>query len=311
MTDNSGFDPISNMLSMGEMFTPQGSVRALREFLTTWPDLVDSNPPPIAACENVTLSAGDREIPARLYRPYGPEPDEAGPALIYFHGGGFMVGTLDTHDPLLRRLSAVSGARIISIDYRLAPEHPFPAGLEDAIASVDAVLTGALSDHAIDRTRLAVGGDSAGGNFAATIARERRTQIQHQLLIYPVLQLAEIEKRRARWQEGPLLSKAILKEISQSYVAEADPMDPRVSPLMAEDLAGLPSCYFLAAEMDPLFEEGEAYCAKLEASGVSVKRRTFKAAPHGFLNFTRVMPVAIKAIEECGAALREALKIET
>lgn len=314
MSDRSGFDPFASfsglkgspLTALSEMFSPQSSVTALREFLKTWPDLVETTPPPIAGCEDTLLPGADGEITARVYTPHGVQ-DEPGPSLVYFHGGGFMVGSLDTHDPMLRRLCAVSGVRVVSIDYRLAPEHPFPAGFEDARVSLQAILSGALADYGVDRARLAVGGDSAGGNFAASLAREFKDQLVFQMLLYPVLQLVQVEKDKPRWQEGPLLSSMLLKEIVSGYVGEADPMDPAISPLMAEDLTGLPASYFMAAEMDPLLEEGEAYCAKLAASGVSVERRVFKAAPHGFLNFTRVMPVAVKAIEEAGHALGRAL----
>jgi acetyl esterase len=307
MSEQNEFDPFSSFSNFGQLFTSTGSVLALREFLKNWPAMVEVEPPAIGDCHDISLSCEDRDVLARVYLPMDSSPREPGPCLVFFHGGGFMVGTLDTHDKLLRRLCAVSGIRIVSIDYRLAPEHPFPAGWEDALASTEAVLNGALCEYGVDADQIAVGGDSAGGNFAASVAQILRNRIQFQLLIYPVLQLAEIEDRSMRMQDVPLLSKAILKEISQNYVGDHDPMDPKISPLMTDNLSGLPPCYFLAAELDPLFPEGEAYCAKLAASGVSVERRVFKTTTHGFLNFTRVMPVAVKAIEAMAHGLREGL----
>ncbi len=208
-----------------------------------------------------------------------------------------MVGSLKSHDPLCRRLAAVSGVRICSVDYRLAPEHPFPAAVDDAFAAMDAALAGELAAYGFDLTALRWAEIQPGGNLAATVARERRDALSYQLLLYPLMQLLQTKKDRPRWQEGPLLSEFTLEEIRKHYIRDADPADVRISPLLAEDLKGLPPAYILAAEMDPLLDEGAAYRDRLTASGVHVEYRLWNMVPHGFLNMSRLFPACVTAIE--------------
>jgi len=303
MTDTSNpIDQWFKSSGLADLFDSAKTTPGLRDAMSKARDLVESPPVPVEQKYDIDIAGGDGPITARVYVPYGADPAPA-PGLIFYHGGGFTVGSLDTYDPLCQRLAAVSGVRICSVAYRLAPEHPYPAAVEDALASFDAALGGALTSFGFDRTRLAVGGDSAGGNLAATLARERRDQVAFQLLLYPVLQLLQVKKDRPRWQEGPLLSTATLEEIKKRYLKGADAADVRVSPLLAADLKGLPPVWMLAAEFDPLLEEGEAYAAKLAAFGVPVERKVYKAAPHGFLNMSRIMPVCVTAIEDAAKAL--------
>jgi acetyl esterase len=169
------------------------------------------------------------------------------------------------------------------------------------------VRDGALSQYGFDAGKLAVGGDSAGGNLAASLARERRTAVSFQLLLYPLLQLVEVKKARPRWQEGPFLSTATLREIVKQYVGEADPAQPRISPLMAPDLKGLAPAYLLAAELGPLLDEGKVYAQRLEAFGVKVERVEHSGVPHGFLSASRLMSACIPALEQAARALAKAL----
>jgi acetyl esterase len=289
-----------------ELFSPAKTVSGIRDALIRAQDLLEVPPPPVARREDVTLSCGDREIAGRVYIPYGAK-EPAGPGLVFYHGGGFIVGSLDGYDPMCQRLAAVSGVRVVSIAYRLAPEHPFPAATDDAFAAFDAVRDGALSQYGFDAGKLAVGGDSAGGNLAASLARERRTAVSFQLLLYPLLQLVEVKKARPRWQEGPFLSTATLREIVKQYVGEADPAQPRISPLMAPDLKGLAPAYLLAAELDPLLDEGKVYAQRLEAFGVKVERVEHSGVPHGFLSASRLMSACIPALEQAARALAKAL----
>lgn len=291
---------------LADLFDPAKTAPALRDTLARGRDLIEASPVPVEQRVDIDIAGGDGPIGARVYVPYGADPAPA-PGLVFYHGGGFTIGSLDSYDPLCQRLAAVSGVRICSVGYRLAPEHPYPAAVEDALASFDAVLGGALTSFGFDETRLAVGGDSAGGNLAATLARERRDRVMFQLLLYPVLQLVQVKKGRPRWQEGPILSTAALEEIKKRYLRDADPGDVRVSPLMAGDLKGLPPAWMLAAEFDPLLEEGEAYAAKLAAFGVPVTRKVYKAAPHGFLNLSRIFPACIPALEDAAKALAKGL----
>lgn len=290
--------------SVAELFSPARTVPAMRDAMARMEELVEVAPPPLAQVEDIELPGGDGPRPARVYVPHGS--GAVGPGLVFYHGGGFVVGSLSSHDPLCRRLAAVSGVRIVSVDYRLAPEHPFPAAVDDAFAAFDAAAAGALEPHGFDVGRLAVGGDSAGGNLAASVVRERRDQIAFQLLIYPLMQLVQTKKPRFRWQEGPLLSEFTLEEIRKHYIAGADPTDLRISPLLAEDLKGVPPTYMLSAELDPLLDEGKAYLDRLAAFGVPVQHRLWKGAPHGFLNMSRIIPACIPAIEAAGKALEQA-----
>ncbi|MBL4537360.1 MAG: alpha/beta hydrolase [Oceanicaulis sp.] len=302
MSDPSLFDTWISQAGLNELFNPQKTVTAMRDAMARMEELVEVAPPPVEAIHDIEISGGAGARPARVYLPYGAQPD-SGPGLIFYHGGGFMVGSLKSHDPLCRRLAAVSGVRICSVDYRLAPEHPFPAAVDDAFAAMDAALAGELSAYGFDVSRLAVGGDSAGGNLAASVARERRDQLHYQLLLYPLMQLLQTKKDRPRWQEGPLLSEFTLEEIRKHYIADADPADVRISPLLADDLQGLPPAYILAAEMDPLLDEGAAYRDRLTASGVPVEYKLWKTVPHGFLNMSRLFPACITAIEASARSL--------
>ncbi len=291
-----------------DLFSAHKTVPALRGAVAKAHELFDADPPPVAARVDTDLDGPAGPIPVRAYIPYGLEAP--GPALVFFHGGGFVIGTLQSYDAICQRLAAVSGVTVISVDYRLAPEHPYPAAVEDAFAAFDAIAVGALAEHGVDPARLAVGGDSAGGNLSASIARERRDQVRFQLLIYPLMQLAETKRQTYRWHEAPLIAAATLNEISKHYLKGADPSDLRISPLFADELGGLPPAYVLLAELDPLKDEGQAYADRLAASGVRVETRLHKAVPHGFLNATKVIPAAIPATEEMGRALSRAMMVD-
>lgn len=304
--DNSIFDQFMSQTGLADLFSPARTVPAMRQAMARMEELVEISPPPVAETRDIEIPGGDGPIPARVYIPHGVS-EAPGPGLIFYHGGGFVTGSLNSHHPLCQRLAAVSGVRICAVEYRLAPENPFPAAIEDAFAAMDGALAGDLLEHGFDPERLAVGGDSAGGNLAASVARERRSQLRFQLLIYPLLQLVQTKKDRPRWQEGPLLSQYTLEEVRKHYIAEADPGDVRISPLLADDLKGLPPTYLLASELDPLLEEGQVYRDKMLASAVPVEYRLWKMVPHGFLNMSRLFPVCISAIEEAGKALNTAL----
>lgn len=291
---------------LADLFTPARSVPGVRDALKRAKDILEVAPPPVEQRIDITLPGGDAPRPARVYLPYGAS-EGSGPGLVFFHGGGFMVGSLDGYDPMCQRLAAVSGVRIVSVDYRLAPEHKFPAALDDALAAFDAVAGGALAEYGFDVERLAVGGDSAGGNLSAVIAQTRRDAVAFQLLLYPLLQLVEVKKPRPRWQDGPFLSTATLNEIVKNYVGEADPADPRISPLLTEDLKGLAPAFLLAAELDPLLDEGKVYADRLGAYGIAVERKEYAGVPHGFLSVSRLMPACIPALEHAGRALARGL----
>jgi acetyl esterase len=234
------------------------------------------------------------------------------PGLVFFHGGGFVLGDLETHDGLCRTLCNESGCRVVSVDYRLAPEHPFPAAVEDCWAATEWVAANA-ADLGIDAARIAVGGDSAGGNLAAVVAMLARQngapKISFQLLIYPVTQLGQPDT--ASMQEnakGYFLEKASMDWFTRLYCT--DPVhrsDARLSPLLAKDVSGLPPAYVVTAGFDPLRDEGKAYADKLDAAGVAVTYVNYPGMVHGFFSFRGLVPKANEAVAAAAGAVRAAL----
>jgi acetyl esterase len=251
----------------------------------------------------------------RLYRPSGRRSVRR-PTLVFFHGGGFVVGDVDTHDQLCRWLCRVVDAVVVSVDYRLAPEHPFPAAVEDAVAAAAWV-----ADHAAhlggDPARLAVAGDSAGGNLATVVAQawrdgagDRRPSLAAQLLIYPAVDLVDDGGRRypsrVEHAAGYLLTGDDLRWFGAHYLGDADPRDPRVSPAHGE-LAELPPAVIVTAEFDPLRDEAEAYADALVSAGVRVVRRRFDGLIHGFAALAALSPACAAAVGTTGALLRDVL----
>ena len=226
------------------------------------------------------------DVPVRLYEPHGLV-DELGPTLIYIHGGGFVTCDLDSHDGICRRLASGANLRVLSVDYRLAPQCPFPSANEDCETVVDWVLAGHGELRGIDRTRLAIGGDSAGGTLTAYLVQQNPKAFRAQVLFYPLLQLVEHKPHTPGVQDMLGIGTVALRFIDEHYVQGADPHDPRLSPLFTEDLRGLPPTYLLTCGLDPLRFEGRAYADKLAAAGVRVETTYEKALPHGFLNFAR------------------------
>lgn len=245
-------------------------------------------------------------LPARLYRP-GEAGESPGPGLVFFHGGGLVAGDLDTHDGLCRRLSAESGVLIVAVAYRLAPEHRFPAAVEDAVAATRSVVGGARG-FGIDAGRLGVGGDSAGGTLATLAAGAWREALRVQLLLCPVLDLAARRPSRHAYGEGFMLDQAVMdRDLADYLPAGQDAADPRVSPIYRGDLAGLPAALIHTAECDPLRDEARDYAAALAAAGVAVRLTDHAGMIHHFLGLEGVLPAARPALTAIGAELREAL----
>lgn len=266
-------------------------------------------------------SVGDRvipgpggDVPIRVYLPTNVIGDDrAAPVLVWFHGGGWVIGDLDTHDPLCRSLANAAGIAIISVDYRLAPEHPFPAGLDDALASVRWVAANA-EELGVDSERLAVGGDSAGGNLAAIVCQELRDTgpaIRFQLLVYPALDARMGTPSIDQNAEGYFLTKEAMLWFSGHYLrgTSVDADDPRISPACAPDaaIAGLPAGLVITAEYDPLRDEGEAYAERLREAGVDMAATRYDGVIHGFLSMADMIPDGRTAIDEAASALRSAL----
>jgi acetyl esterase len=262
-------------------------------------------PEPVALIEDAVVpSAAGRRIPVRLYRPEGPTPR---PSIVYFHGGGWVTGSIATHDNLCRALANVTRALVVSVEYRLAPEHPFPAALEDAYE-----VTSWLSERLITLGvgSLAVAGDSAGGNLAAVVALMTRdlgrVRIDRQVLIYPILDYHFDTPSYHQNADGYLLSRDDMIWFWGHYLADPSHGEhPHASPLRAESLAGLPPTLLITAEYDPLRDEGYAYADRLMAAGVPTLHLGYDGMIHGFIRRLAVFPQARHALEEIATFLRQ------
>ncbi len=248
------------------------------------------------------------EVPLRLYAPEGSGPL---PLVVYLHGGGWAVGSLDSFDALCRRLANRSGALVVSVAYRLAPEHPFPAALQDAEAAVrwaHAHAEGLGGDPA----RIAVAGDSAGANLATVVARRLRDadgpRLSLQALLYPALDPTLDSESFCVLCDDYMLRRSDMAWFWELYLGGEDPSNPDVAPARAPDLSGLPPAYVLTAEYDPLRDEGEAYAAQLEAAGVPVTLKRWPGTVHGFVRWLKVADAAGAALDDVAGALRSALR---
>ena len=232
------------------------------------------------------------------------------PVVVYFHGGGFVIGDIASHDTTCQRLAAGVPALVVSVDYRLAPEHRFPAAVDDCEAAT-AWASAHSPEFGGDPSRLAVAGDSAGGNLAAVIARRARAgggpSIAFQLLVYPVTDMTRSLPSHTENGTGYLLDSDAMSWFLDNYLAKADRRHPDASPLFADDLSGLPPAFVLTAEFDPLRDEGEAYAERLRTAGVPVTTSRYDGMIHGFYGLDSIFDAAKKATAETVVALRDAL----
>lgn len=247
------------------------------------------------------------DIPLRIYTPEGEPPF---PVLVYFHGGGWVIGSIDTHDPICRTLANAAGCITVSVEYRLAPEHKFPAAAEDAYAATEWVAANA-AEIGGRPDAVAVAGDSAGGNLAAVVcqmAQEKGTPaIVYQALVYPITDCTLDNGSYIDNANGYLLTKDAMEWFWGLYVEnEADRTDPLVSPLRAKDVSGLPPALVVTAEFDPLRDEGEAYAARLKEAGVPVVATRYDGMTHGFIQMAAMLEEAKALQNEVASALRTA-----
>jgi acetyl esterase len=295
---------LDQIAAIGAPQLHQASVQEARQMIAAMAAFA-GQPPSIAKVESRTASGAAGEIPLRIFIPEGPAPL---PVLVYFHGGGWVIGGLDTHDVPCRELANRAGCIIVSVDYRLAPENKFPAAPEDCYAATGWVAENAASIGA-DPTRLAIGGDSAGGNLAAVVALMARDRggpsIVHQLLIYPATDVAQDTPSYRDNAEGYLLSAADMAWFWNHYLARpGDGENSYASPLRAQSLRGLPPAHVITAELDPLRDEGEQYAARLKEAGVEVELRRYDGMIHGFFGLGAVLDQGKQAMEESASQLR-------
>jgi acetyl esterase len=280
-----------------------------REFYLAGRPVTNPEPPELKEVKSLAIPAPHGAIPARLYVPKILRgANGLAPCLVFFHGGGWVIGDLDSHDVVCRKLADEAQLKVISVDYRLAPEHKFPAAVDDAIAA-----TGWISDNArslgIDATRLAVGGDSAGGNLAAVVAIAARDgkgpAISGQVLIYPAIDFAMTHPSHREPETSILLTHSVISWFSNQYLnGAADVHDWRASPARVEALAGLPPAYVLTAGADPLRDEGDEYARRLKDAGVAVTYRHFPGQFHGFFTMGKLLQQANVAAAEISAWLK-------
>lgn len=270
---------------------------------------INRDPEPVHRVENRSIEGPGGALGLRIYWP----TDETNlPVCVYLHGGGFVLGDLDSHDPLCRCLANRSGAIVVSVDYRLAPEHRYPAAVEDSSAALEWVAANA-AELGGDSTQLAVAGDSAGGNLAAVAAHRAvdagGPALRCQVLIYPVTDhgRGDHETRRTMSEIFPIPTP-VMEWFHEHYFGHAETMlEQDASPVRREDMSGLPPTLVLTAGLDPLCSEGRSYADRLEAAGVDVQYSQYDRTIHGFMQMGRIIPTAVDAIDEVGDYLAKAL----
>ena len=285
---------------------PPAARDVFREMSTAF----DSADVPVGGVEDRKIPGPGGDISVRIYTPVAAGGSPLA-ALVYYHGGGWVVGDITSHDATCRTLSQASGCKVISVDYRLAPEAKFPAAADDAYAALVWVEKNAM-EIGVDPNRIAVGGDSAGGNLAAVVSLMARDKngphIAFQLLIYPVTQIGIESASRKELATGYFLETETMKWFEDQYVDRVDADNPYASPLKADSLSGLPPAYVITAGFDPLKDEGKAYADGLRAAGVDVQYVNYDGMIHGFIALTALVENAANAVAETGAALKKALK---
>jgi acetyl esterase len=270
--------------------------------------VTNPEPPELKSVAPLGIPSPYGSIPARIYTPKAlRQTNGLAPGLVFFHGGGWVIGDLDTHDVACRKLADEGRLIVISVDYRLAPEHKFPAAVDDAIAAT-AWIAAHAGELGIDAARLLVGGDSAGGNLAAVVAISARDgngpAIAGQILIYPATDFAMTHPSHSEPETSILLTHSVIRWFRDHYLNEAaDIHDWRASPARAATLVGLPPAYVLTAGADPLRDEGDEYAGRLKQAGVAVTHRTFPGQFHGFFTMGKLLQQANVAAREIGAWL--------
>ncbi len=266
-------------------------------------------PRPVAEVRGLAATGPHGAIPLRLYRPAGVA--SPAPTLVYYHGGGWVMGDLDTHDSLCRDLADAARCAVVAVDYRMGPEHRFPAAVDDVLAATRWLQANA-ADLGLDAQRFAVGGDSAGGNLAAVVALAWRDAgepiaLKLQLLIYPATDMRAVAPSHSHNGQGYMLTSDTIAYFRGHYINPDQYADWRASPLLHPNLAGLPPALVITAGFDPLRDEGLLYANALSAAGGSTQYVCFERQIHGFITMGRVLQEANTAVGLCAVALRQAL----
>jgi len=269
------------------------SIELARKAMTSSKQRLEKSAPELAEVRDLAIPRNSGSIPARLYTPMaaGHPP---GPGLVFFHGGGFLVGDLNSYDNAVRRLAAAARIRVLSVEYRLAPEHPFPAAHDDAQTALLWAFSNA-ENIGFDPGNISIGGDSAGGMLSAWLAQWAAAKgivLHSQFLLFPLLQLVETHSKQRKSPDGHLLGKPALMAIRKHFAGDADLRDPKLSPILGPQSPKLAPALIVTCGLDPLYAEGKAYGDMLTANGIRVKALHFKMMPHGFINVTGLIPGA-------------------
>jgi acetyl esterase len=302
-------EAIAVITELERSIVPPVTVEKMRQLMHIRTERLAAAPPDVDRIENRFVEHGRRiQVPIRMYYPR-TKSQSVPPALIYFHGGGFVVGDLDMVETICRTICRDADVVVISADYRLAPENRFPAGLEDAIAVTRWVVRHA-EDIGVDARRLAVAGDSAGGNLAAVVAQSVKADIplKYQVLVYPVTDATCAQPSHSDLGTGyPLTAEKMRAYFALYLVNKRDALSPRASPLLAPSFAGLPPALVVLAGLDPLVDEGRAYADKLQAAGVAAEIVEVSDHPHGFLGWTAYSQAARETLALLAKRVRQNL----
>ncbi len=299
---------VEMMQQSGRPQVHQVSVEEARANYRQTPIVLGGKTEQVASIEDRLIESDGLSIPTRIYKPEG----ENLPILVFYHGGGFVIGDLETHDKLCRSLTRRTGCMTIAIDYRLAPEHPFPAAVEDCVAALNWVAAHA-AELGGDASRIAVAGDSAGGNLSAVAALLARDNggpaLKMQLLIYPGTAAARDSASHANMPNAPILPKEVMEYFHNQYLGTTERVeDIRFAPLSANDHSNLPPAEIIVAGFDPLRDEGVAYGEKLKAAGGQTNVTNYGGMIHAFVQMPGAIAVGDQAIDQCASALRRAFR---
>ncbi|RKE81434.1 alpha/beta hydrolase [Chryseobacterium sp. AG363] len=297
---------ILNHLESIQPFNPQDSLDGARKFLETMSLQLSGKKESVTMIEELHIPQENHQIPIRIYRPKGRDVQQS-PAIIYIHGGWFIAGGYETHDAVVRKLANKTGAVVIFIDYRLAPEHPFPAGLNDCIDGVKWVFENAES-LGIDTDKLGIIGDSAGAALSTAVSTQLGKHLKFQVLIYPAVDNQLNSKTWETYENGPVLNKQGGIEAWAGYLPEDEKDNPLAIPVLIRDFKETPPTLIILAEHDPLLDDGKQLSANMENAGIKLKTSLYKDMVHGFMHMGELLEEVQSAVNEMAEFAHQNLK---
>lgn len=297
---------ILNHLETIQPFNPQNSLDGARKFLETMSLQLSGKKESVAMIEELHISKEIHQIPIRIYRPHGKEIQQSS-AIIYIHGGWFIAGGYETHDAVVRKLANKTGSVVIFIDYRLAPEHPFPAGLNDCIDGVKWVLEN-VESLGIDPDQVGIIGDSAGGALSTAVSTQLGKQLKFQVLIYPAVDNQLNSKTWETYENGAVLNKQGGIEAWAGYLPEEEKGNPLAIPVLIKDFKETPPTLIILAEHDPLLDDGKQLSENMKNAGIELKTSFYKDMVHGFMHMGEILEEVQSAVDEMAAFAHQNLK---